>query len=99
MQRTIIIILVFTVLVAVFALQNSAEVVIKLWFWSKETSLALVVILAFAVGALMGILFSIPSRKRKKEPDASMPEEIPLEVNIPSDPNEEDDPEFEDLIR
>ena len=55
MQRTLLIILVFTILVAIFALQNSAAVTIRLWFWSPDTSLALVVILTFTAGALMGI--------------------------------------------
>jgi uncharacterized integral membrane protein len=97
MQRTLLIILVFAVLVAIFALQNSAEVVIKLWFWSIETSVALVVVLTFAAGALMGILFSIPRRKKKKVRDEAA--EIPLEVNPHARPDEDDDPEFEDLSR
>ena len=99
MQRTLLIIIVFTILVAIFALQNSAAVVIRLWFWSADTSLALVVILTFAAGALMGILFSIPGRKRKKEPLPPAAEEIPFEVNSPKDPRDESgDPEFEDVI-
>jgi len=97
MQRTLLIILVLTILVAVFALQNSAEAVVKLWFWSIETSLALVVILAFAAGALMGILFSVLSGKRKKKPDTVPDEEIPREVKPPADKQAESDPEFEDL--
>jgi uncharacterized integral membrane protein len=60
MQRTLLFLLVFTVLIAVFALQNSGEVEIKLWFWSVQISLVLVLILAFAFGALAGILFSLP---------------------------------------
>jgi uncharacterized integral membrane protein len=65
MQRTLIFLLVFTVLIAVFALQNSGEVEIKLWFWSIQISLVLVLILAFAFGALAGILFSLPGRSRR----------------------------------
>ena len=111
MQRTLIIILAFIILVAIFALQNSAEVVIMLWFWSLSTSLTLVVILTFVAGALMGILFSIPGRKRKKKSGSSentiqdtLPHEqstsdnIPLEVNSPGTLNRDGDPEFEDVI-
>ena len=105
MQRTLLIILVFTILVAIFALQNSAAVTIRLWFWSAETSLALVVILTFAAGALMGILFSIPGRRRKKKsqpasiPASSPEDEVPLEVNSQEDLQEKGgDPEFEDVI-
>jgi len=98
MQRILIIILVFIVLVTIFALQNSAEVVVRLWFWSIETSLALVVILTFAAGALMGILFSIPGRKRKKKPgDVHSHEEAPREVDSPEELRDNGDPEFEDL--
>jgi uncharacterized integral membrane protein len=96
MQRTLLIILVFAVLVAIFALQNSAEVVIKFWFWSIETSVALIVVLTFATGALMGILFSIPRRKKKKLRDETA--EVPLEVNPHVPEDDGDDPEFEDLI-
>ena len=110
MQRTLIIILAFIILIAIFALQNSAEVVIRLWFWSFDTSLALVVILTFAAGALMGILFSIPGKKRRKKSGSSeniirdrLPNEqtnsdnIPLEVNPPGTHNKDGDPEFEDV--
>ena len=69
MQRKLIISLVFAILLVFFALQNSAEVVIRLWFWSASTSLALVVILTFAAGAVMGLLFSIPARRRRKKSD------------------------------
>ena len=87
----LIIILVFIILVAIFALQNSAEVVIRLWFWSVETSLALVLILTFAAGALLGIMFSLGGKRRKKEP-------VPMEVNQPAENIPGGDPEFEDLV-
>jgi len=104
MQRTLIIILVFIVLVAIFALQNSSEVVIRLWFWSLETSLALVLILTFSAGAIMGILFSLGGKKRKKEPERYTlkedppADEVPLEVSQPADKNPSGDPEFEDVF-
>jgi len=111
MQRTLILILTFIILIVIFALQNSAEVLIRLWFWSFDTSLALVVILTFAAGALMGILSSILGRKRKKKSgssdemiqdtlshDQSPSDNIPLEVNPPGTHNQDGDPEFEDVI-
>ena len=112
MQRTLIIILAFVILTAIFALQNSAEVVIKLWFWSFDTSLTLIIILTFAAGALIGILFSIPGKKRKKKSgssenimqntlshEQSTSDNIPLEVNSPGTLNKDGDPEFEDVVR
>ena len=103
MQKKLIFLLAFMVLIAIFALQNSIEVEIKLWFWSVRTSMVLVLILTFAAGAIAGILFSLPKRtsgSRKKE--AGQPEkpgsaepagEVPLKVN---DPRRQDD-EFEDV--
>lgn len=67
--------LLVTVLIAIFALQNSVEVEIRLWFWSLNTSVALVVIITFSIGALAGILFSIPglNRRRKRRTAAGVP--------------------------
>ena len=105
MQRKLIVSLVIAILLVFFALQNSAEVIIRLWFWSVNTSLALVVILTFAAGVLMGLLFSIPVRGRRKksshlpptDPGSTGTNEVPLEVNSPEDLRN-GDPEFEDVI-
>lgn len=81
------------VLVAVFALQNSVEVEIKLWFWSVRTSMVLILILTFAAGAIAGILFSLPKKSKKIDQVPSGPpgtiteaasSEVPFEVNTPS---------------
>jgi uncharacterized protein HemY len=108
MQRTLIFLLVFTVLIAVFALQNSGEVEIRLWFWSIRTSLVLVLILVFAFGALAGILFSLPGWSRR--PSRSNPDQRSGEENESgharesgrrdaSKPGKREggDPEFEDV--
>jgi uncharacterized integral membrane protein len=100
MQRTLVFLLVFTVLIAVFALQNSGEVEIKLWFWSVRTSLVLVLILAFAFGALAGILFSLPGWSRR--PARRKPDQRAEEVNESDHPRgsgrkDGGDPEFEDV--
>ena len=97
MQKKLIFLLAFMVLVAVFALQNSIEVEIKLWFWSVRTSMVLILILTFAAGAIAGILFSLPKRTKdssKSELTTSQRPEngVPLEV---SNPKPED--EFEDV--
>ena len=104
MQRTLIFLLVFTVLIAVFALQNSGEVEIKLWFWSVRTSLVLILILTFAFGALAGILFSLPgwsrrpSRKKPENQVTAAPESE--KGNEPTQGKKAgEDPEFEDVGR
>ena len=104
MRRTLIFLLIFTVLIAVFALQNSGEVVIKLWFWSIQTSLVLVLILTFAFGAVAGILFSLPgwsrrtSKKKAMEPDTEKGEED-VEEDVKTVTGKGEDPEFEDVKR
>ena len=107
MQKKLILLLIFTVLVTVFALQNSMEAELSLWFWSVRTSMALILILTFAVGAIAGILFSLPGwSKSSKKPDPET-SETPVEVT-PSDETAAEksqeankspgkDPEFEDV--
>ena len=102
MRRTLILLLIFTVLVAVFALQNSGEVEIKLWFWSIRTSLVLVLILTFAFGALAGILFSLPGWSSK--PSRKIQDQQTTAVPDTGKENEPEikekaggDPEFEDV--
>ncbi len=106
MQKKLILLLIFSVFVAVFALQNSIEAEIRLLFWSIRTSMALILILTFAVGAIAGILFSLPGwSKSSKKPDP-VPDEEPTEakpsINGNSSKQENSgrrnqDPEFEDV--
>ena len=97
MQKKLIFLLIFTVLIAIFALQNSIEVELKLWFWSIRTSMVLILILTFAAGAIAGILFSIPGRsKGQKYTEVKSTEETAEQSR-----DREDDPgnmdEFEDV--
>jgi len=104
MRRTLIFLLIFTVLIAIFALQNSGEVEIKLWFWSIRTSLVLILILTFAFGALAGILFSLPgwsSRSSGKKQDQQEQESVHSgkEDKTEKKGKAGGDPEFEDVDR
>jgi uncharacterized integral membrane protein len=99
MQKKLILLLIFMVLIAVFALQNSLEVEIKLWFWSVRTSMVLVLILTFAAGAIAGILFSLPRRSKKSGRKETRPAE-PSPGQVPSEGNDvPPGDEFEDVIR
>jgi len=93
MQRTLIFLLIFTVLIAVFALQNSGEAEIKLWFWSIRTSMVLVLILTFAFGAMAGILFSLPGWSRRPSRKKSDQQATVVADNVKTG----GDPEFEDV--
>lgn len=68
MLKRYIVILIITVLVVVFALQNADQVSIKLWFFDLDASLSLIIILMFAAGALISLilaLFEIGKVKRR----------------------------------
>jgi uncharacterized integral membrane protein len=73
MLKRYIIILIITVLVVIFALQNAGQVHIKLWFFDLDASLSLIIILMFAAGALITLglaLFEIGKAKRRiSEPE------------------------------
>lgn len=67
MQRSLIIALIGAILIVIFALQNAAKVeVLKLWFWEINNSpLALIILITLAIGALLGIIVSIPTYRKK----------------------------------
>ena len=57
MQTQLIVFLIFALLIAAFALQNTMPVVVKILFWEANLSLVLVVLGSVAVGAIL--LFTI----------------------------------------
>lgn len=67
MQRSLIFALLLILLVVVFALQNSDPVIIQLFFWKVESSIAFVMASVLFMGALLGVLFSLPAIFRRNE--------------------------------
>lgn len=67
MQRSLIFALLLILAVVVFALQNSDQLVIKLLFWDVESSIAFIMTLVLLIGALLGVLFSLPSIFKKRD--------------------------------
>ena len=71
----LIIVLLFTVMAVIFAVQNVEVVPISFLLWQTEGSLALVLLLALVIGVVIGLLVTLPTRikfsrqlsKRKKE--------------------------------
>ena len=63
--------LVLAVAIAIFAIQNSGEAVVKFIGWQFHSSLVVVVLISTAVGVIMAVLLSIPGtfrlRARLKE--------------------------------
>jgi len=61
MQLLLILGIVFAIGAVTFALQNNAPVTVGLGFWHYDSSLALVLLAALALGALIAGLVSTPS--------------------------------------
>lgn len=76
MQRTLIIALLLILVVVVFALQNSDPIQIKLLFWDVESSIAFIMTSVLFIGALLGVLFSLPSIYKKREKIIELKEKL-----------------------
>lgn len=76
MQRTLIFALIAAIILVVFTIQNAAIVDLKLWFWDVRSSQALIILITLALGSLIGVLVSIPSRSKKKKEIEQLKKEI-----------------------
>jgi len=63
MKARTIIIIVLTILIVIFALQNTDIVVVQLWFWKLQIPSALLIFCCLAVGVIIGLM--IPSRRKQ----------------------------------
>ena len=61
MQLLLLFVIVFTIGAVTFALQNNVPAVVVFGFWRFDSSLAVVLLLALALGALIAALVSTPS--------------------------------------
>ena len=66
MQLFLIVALGLAVLTVVFALQNPIPVSVAFFGWGFEGSLALVLLLTFALGVLVSFLISIPAILKRR---------------------------------
>ena len=66
MRFALVLSLLLSVVAVVFALQNPQPVEVNLLFLETQGSAALVLILTFALGVVVGILSTLPSRIRDK---------------------------------
>lgn len=86
MQKILILSFVLSILAVIFAIQNSAPVSITFYFWNIQLPLALVIIFSMTIGAVLGILFSFPKRKKKEIIEANKPiEETKTDKTVNSD--------------
>jgi len=84
MQKTLIISIILATILVIFALQNVEVIPVNLWFWTVESSLALILLISFGIGAILGVVLSIPSinkRKKKLEERKMEIEKLQAELN------------------
>jgi putative membrane protein len=66
MQIFLFLALVLMGVTIIFAVQNTATTMVRFLTWQTEGSLALVLLVAVAVGALISFFFSLPTHARDK---------------------------------
>ncbi len=67
MRPSLIISLLIALVAVIFALQNTEVIQVKFVLWVIEGSLALILMVTFLVGVLVGYLASIPGRIKMKK--------------------------------
>ena len=65
MQLQLIVAIIVAILAVVFALQNAVPITVSFLTWRFESSLALVLLIVLALGILMSLLVSVPSRVKR----------------------------------
>ncbi|MGF1584526.1 MAG: lipopolysaccharide assembly protein LapA domain-containing protein [Bacteroidales bacterium] len=59
--------IIIALLLVIFAIQNSHEVTIHLWFWVFRTSLALGLVICVIFGFVLSLIYFYPTNRRKKK--------------------------------
>ncbi len=67
MKTKIIFIIILTILLIIFVLQNTAPAAVKLWFWKLELPVALLLFVCFSMGLIIGLLIPGSGKKGKEE--------------------------------
>ena len=96
MRFALILSLVLAILAVVFALQNPAYMNVNIGPWNITESTALVLMITFALGVLVGVLATVPTilkrRKRIRELERSAAEPRPAEAPPKREPVIDPDP-------
>jgi uncharacterized integral membrane protein len=70
--------LVIAIMLVAFAVQNAALITVKLLFWQFEVSTALLILICFALGAVVMLFFTVPvfmkNQRKGKSMGAANPE-------------------------
>jgi uncharacterized integral membrane protein len=68
----LIVLMIVGLLLVIFAIQNSHEVIVNLWFWRFSISLALALIICIIIGFVLGLVYLLPlfRYRQKNKPDS-----------------------------
>ena len=86
MQKTFIAVLLISVAVVIFALQNSSAVTVRIGIWNFDASLSLVILASLTLGALVSFLFSLITIHKKNKTIREKEHEIRALQNKRSEP-------------
>ncbi|MDD3655272.1 MAG: LapA family protein [Atribacterota bacterium] len=76
MQIFLLIAALIAVLAVIFALQNAVPITVSFLFWQVESSLALILIVAFIAGLITSFLFNILSDIKRTRATASLEKQV-----------------------
>jgi uncharacterized integral membrane protein len=76
MRAALLLIIVLLALVAAFAVQNPGILTVRFLHLSGDTSLVVVIVLAFGAGVLVGLLCGIPASIRRGRKVRELEQEI-----------------------
>ncbi len=75
-QFYLIVALLLATLVAIFAVQNAAEITVRFLVWTFQSSVVVVILISAGMGALLAALVSLPqtlkAQRRLKETEAKL---------------------------
>ncbi len=70
MRIRVFITVLLAILLVIFSIQNSEIVVVKLVFWNFNIPRALLILISFCMGVLLGVLIPVKNIKKDKEQDS-----------------------------
>ncbi|MEA1939868.1 MAG: LapA family protein [Candidatus Caldatribacteriota bacterium] len=99
MQLQLILAIIIAIIAVIFALQNAATITVGFLMWKFESSLALVLLVAIALGIIISLLVSVPSRIKEIKVISSQKRKIKeLESDL-QEKSEKSDSEREGKIK
>jgi uncharacterized membrane protein YciS (DUF1049 family) len=66
MRIKLIFSLILLILAVIFAIQNSNALTVRFLLWETTLPVALIIIISLTVGAIIGLVYSIPGKKPDK---------------------------------